>query len=187
MCGDILAQIKLVDRYGNEIYGQFKRLDIKYIDKIIKLEEEIVQSLVDMNFYATTDRDEYIECIKRDAYILGVVTIYDELIAMGVYIKYGYSKHNYGYDLEIQGEELLNVGQIQSTVVKENYRGNGLQEIICSKLEEIAKSDNSRILSATVAPNNIYSLNNFKKLGYSVEKEKIKYGSYLRYILKKAL
>jgi len=147
-----MEKIELKDTYGNLVEVFIKRLDISYIDKIMTLQKEVVDNLVDKNFYASTDRNEYIKYMENGANILGVVTLEEELIAMGVYVKFGYGEHNYGYDLDIKEEELLNVGQIESTLVKSEY-----------------------------------SLNNFKKLGYTVEKEKLKYGNYLRYILKKEL
>ena len=182
-----MEKIELKDTYGNLVEVFIKRLDISYIDKIMILQKEVVDNLVDKNFYASTDKGEYIKYIENGAHIVGIVTLEDELIAMGVYVKFGYGEHNYGYDLDIKDEELLSVGQIESTVVKNEYRGNGLQRILCIKLEEVAKQDNIRTLAATVAPKNSCSLNNFKKLGYTVEKEKLKYGNYLRYILKKEL
>ena len=182
-----MGNIKLKDKTGNEVEAKFKKLDASYIDKIMELQKDIIDNLLDKNFYASTDKEGFISDINRGAHIVGCVTSDDELIAMGVYIKFGYDDCNYGYDLDIEGEELLKVGQIESTVVRESFRGNRLQYIICSKLEDIAREDNISILGATVAPKNIYSLNNFKRLGYSVEKEKLKYGNYLRYILKKEL
>lgn len=106
---------------------------------------------------------------------------------MGVYVSLGIDEDNYGYDLGIEGEQLLKVCQIESTVVKKNYRGNGLQKIICNELENIGIRDGMNIISATVYPENKYSLNTFLNLGYQVKREKIKYGGYRRYILEKKL
>lgn len=182
-----MEEIKLINTDGTEVTARFKMLDLDYIDKIIELEGEVINKLADKDLYAITTREEYIECITCGGYILGCVTLDDELVAIGVYVKYGYSEHNYGYDLDISGDELLYVGQIQSTAVKEEYRGNGLQRIICNNLENIARKEDTKVLGATVSPKNLYSLNNFKRMGYTVQKEKIKYGNYLRYILKKEL
>ena len=111
----------------------------------------------------------------------------DEIIAMGVYAKKGYDKGNYGYDIELKGEELLNVGQIESTVVREEYRGNKLQRIICEELEKIAIENNTKIVCATASPYNEFSVNTFKSLGYEIKKDKIKYGGLRRYVLVKEL
>lgn len=182
-----MENIRIKDKYGNRLKGVFKKLDITYIDKIMELQKDVVDSLIDKEFYASMDREGFIEYIENGAYILGCVTQEDDLIAMGVYIKFGYGECNYGYDLDIKGDELLKVGQIEATIVKEAYRGNRLQHIMCRELEDIAKGDDVRVLGATVAPKNIYSLSNFKNSGYTVEKEKLKYGNYLRCILKKEL
>ena len=127
---------------------------------------------------------KYISTDKVD--ILGCVTVEDNnLVAMGVYAKLGYQKSNYGYDIELEGKELLKVGQIESTVVRDDFRGNKLQKIICEHLEKIGKEKNTPIMCATTSPYNEYSLNTFKTLGYTVRKDKLKYGGLRRYVLVK--
>ena len=95
--------------------------------------------------------------------------------------------NNYGYDLELNEEELLDVGQIESTVVAPEYRGNSLQKKICNELEKISIANNDKLLCATVSPYNKYSLNSFLELGYKIEKDKLKYGGLRRYVVVKKL
>ena len=70
--------------------------------------------------------EEYINCNGK---IIGCLTNEDELIAMGVYAKKGYDESNYAYDIGLNGEEVLKVAQIESTIVKSEYRGNKLQKM----------------------------------------------------------
>ena len=111
----------------------------------------------------------------------------DELIAMGVYAKKGYDESNYAYDIGLNGEEVLKVAQIESTIVKSEYRGNKLQRLICEELEKIARKDDIEILSATASPYNEFSVNTFMNLGYEIKKDKLKYGGLRRYVLVKEL
>lgn len=181
--------IKIKNKYGNIIECYLKELDISYLDKIDKLQNEIVEGLEDKEWFATTEKEQYESYLRdKETIILGVVNKNnDELIAMSVYVKFGYDEENYGYDLDISGEELLSVAQIESSMVRKEYRGNGLQVLLCSELEKVARNDHMKILSATVCPNNKYSLNSVTKLGYKAVKEKLKYGGYRRYILMKKL
>lgn len=165
-----------------------RQLDLTYVKKIVQLEQEVLRSLIDGESYSCSSEEEFEKGMKENVLkVLGCLTEDNKLIAMGVYAKYDYSEENYGYDLDIEGEELLKVGQIESTIVKEEYRGNKLQKRICRKLEYISKEDFTEIMAATVYPKNEYSLNTFLSLGYEVKKEKLKYGGYRRYILGKIL
>ena len=146
-----------------------------------------MEDLEDKELYAPTDKEEFIEFIVKSGKVIGFVDENDVLIAMGAYVKKGYSEGNYGYDLGIEGEMLLNVAQVESTVVRSDYRGNGLQKILCEKIEEIAKKEKVKILASTASPYNGYSVNTFKKLGYKIKKEKLKYGGLRRYVLAKEI
>ena len=106
---------------------------------------------------------------------------------MGVYVKKGYDKSNYGYDIGLDNDDVLKVGQIESTVVKEEYRGNKLQKIICKELEKIALKNGTKILCATASPYNEFSVNTFKSLGYEIKEDKLKYGGLRRYVLAKII
>lgn len=179
--------LELKRKDGKVVSATLKILDLTYVDKIMELQEIILDGLEDKSLYAATERDEFIEYINSFGKIVGYVTDNDELVAMGVYAKKGYLKGNYGYDIELEGEELLKVGQIESTVVRSEYRGNRLQKIICEVLENVAKEENTPILCATASPYNEFSVNTFIKLGYEIKKDKIKYGGLRRYVLVKEL
>ena len=58
---------------------------------------------------------------------------------------------------------------------------------MCESLEDIGIRREMNYICATVAPENIYSLNTFKKLGYNIITEKLKYGGLNRYVLMKNL
>ena len=177
--------LNLKRKDGIEVKAELKVLNISYLDKIMELQKIIIDGLENKELYADTEREEFEDYIKKNGKILGCVTEDDELIAMGVYAKKGYDKSNYGYDIGLENEELLKIGQIESTVVKEEYRGNKLQKIICEELEKIAVKEDTKILCATASPYNEFSVNTFKNLGYEIKKDKLKYGGLRRYVLAK--
>lgn len=183
-----MEKIILKRRDGELVKAALKVLDLNYIDKIMELQSDIYEKLENKDFYACSTRDEFISTINGKGRIIGYISLKDdELIAMSVYIEYGYDEHNYGYDIEIQGEELLKVGQIESMLVSEKYRGNRLQKRMGKRLETIGISLGKKYICATVAPNNVYSLNTFKELEYNIMAEKLKYGGLRRYVLMKEL
>jgi GNAT superfamily N-acetyltransferase len=179
--------LKLKNKSGIIVNARYKVLDSSYIDKIVNLQDNIMENLEDKQLYAPTEKDEFISYLRNGGKIIGYVDEKNELIAMAVYIKKGYGKGNYGYDLDLEGEKLLEVAQVESTVVRSDYRGNGLQRVLCEKIEEIAKEERVKILTSTASPYNKYSVNTFKKLGYEIKKEKLKYGGLRRYVLAKEI
>ncbi|MGG7177923.1 GNAT family N-acetyltransferase [Clostridium paraputrificum] len=179
--------IELKRKDGQKIKAKLILLDDNYMDKIMELQEVIYLGLDDKQLYSPSTKEEFSEFISEKGRIVGCVTEDNELVAMGVYCKLGYEESNYGYDIELHGEELLKVGQIESTLVKAEYRGNRLQKKICEVLEAIGKANNTPIMCATASPYNDYSVNTFKNLGYKIAKDKIKYGGLRRYVLVKEL
>lgn len=183
-----MKTIVLNKKDGSSVQAELKILDLSYLDEIMKLQDNIYKGLEDKGFYFCSTREEFQETIDKNGKILGCVSLDDnQLIALGVYIEYGFEEHNYGYDIDIQGDELLKVGQLESTLVLADYRGNKLQRIICSYLEEIGKEAGMKWICATVEPNNKFSLNTFKELGYKIVVDKLKYGGLRRYVLSKEL
>ena len=170
------------------VEAEFKLLDISYIDEVMKLQNLISKSIENKEIFAVTSREEFEEYFLENGKILGCVTKEkSKLIAIGVLVRFGYNKENYGYDLGIEGEKLLKIGQIDTVAVLEEYRGNKLQYLLIKYLEELAQSMGINIMCATVSPYNKYSLYTFEKLGYQVKKDKLKYGGLRRYILSKEL
>ena len=183
-----MKKINLNKRDGSIVEAEIKALDLTYMDAIMKLQHNIYDGLENKSFYACSDKEEFENTLKGKGKIIGCVSLKDnELIAMGVYIEYGYEDHNYGYDINIHGEELLKVGQLESTVVSENYRGNRLQKLMCEMLEEVGGNAGMKYICATVAPDNKYSVNTFTNLGYKILADKLKYGGLRRYVLMKEL
>ncbi len=164
-----------------------KVLDKSYIEQIMSLQHEIMMNIGNPELLAVSDQEEFEEAIQEKGCIMGYVTEDNQLVAMGTYLNFGYDKRNYGYDIDLTGEALLEVGQIEATVVSVNYRGLGLQRKLCAALEEEARKRGNKLLCATASPLNEYSVRNFLKLGYTIKKEKLKYGGLRRYILEKVL
>jgi len=185
---DRMKKILLNKKDGKNIEAELKLLDLSYIDKIMEFQKKIYDGLENKNFYSCSDKEDFEKTINGKGKIIGCVSLMNnELISIGVYIEYGYEDHNYGYDIEIKGEELLKVGQIESTLVSEDYRGNRLQKIMCKFLEELGKKAGMKYICATAAPNNKYSVITFTKLGYKIMADKLKYGGLRRYVFMKEI
>ena len=171
---------------GQTKLAYFKKLTLEDIDEVLALQDEVVRGLERREFYCDMNKEEFSKSINDfGGTMVGCVTEDNVIVAIGLYVSFQYDEENYGYDLGLSGEELLKVGQVEATIVKQEFRGNRLQDKLCEVLEDIAIRDGKKIIGATVAPENKYSLNTFLNRGYEIYEEKIKYGGYRRYILKK--
>lgn len=183
----MIKELVVKRKDGELINVIIKKLDLSHINKIMELQENILAGIENKETYAPSTIDEFKEVILGKGEIIGCITEKDKLIAMGVYVENKYDEHNYGYDLEIQGNDLLKVCQIESTIVDEDYRGNRLQKTICETIESIAKERRMKLITATASPYNPFSVNTFIALGYEIKKDKLKYGGLRRYVLAKNL
>lgn len=172
---------------GESTVLSLKLLDATYLDQILHLQEEIIADLPDSSWYVPTTLAEFNDYLSGLGTLLGYVTQDDELAALGIYAHYKDPAHNYGSDLELPQEQLAFVGQIDCTIVKKSFRGNKLQQHLCYAIESIAQKEGMSLLSATVSPDNIYSLSTFIDIGYTIRCEKLKYGGLRRYVLAKEL
>ena len=179
--------LKLKRKDGVMVDTQLIELKLSDTDKIMQLQEAIINGLENKEIYAETEKEEFEEYLNGKGKIIGYITNDNELIAMGVYANKGYDKENYAYDLDLCGEAVLKVGQIESTIVKDEYRGNKLQKLMCEELEKIARENNDEILCATASPYNKFSVNTFINLEYEIKRDKLKYGGLRRYVLVKNL
>ncbi len=98
----------------------------------------------------------------------------------------GLDAYNYGYDLELEKDALLQVINMDTVAVHPDYRGMGLQRRLMEAAEGEIQKRGAHILLCTVHPDNQFSLNNFLKQGYTIQKRLPKYGSE-RYVLRKDL
>lgn len=164
-----------------------KPLDLSYLDQMLNLQQEIFDGLSNKELLGLSDYDEFKNCICHNGTAIGVVTAQNELIALGLYIEKGYDESNYAYDLNMTGDDVLRVGQIECTLVQEAYRGNRLQKIMCEALEAIGRNNGNTLICATASPYNEYSVATFKNLGYEIKVDKLKYGGLRRYVFAKSL
>lgn len=182
----MIKRIKITNREMNkEEVATLRIVKKEELSKVMKLQEKIMEWLENKDLYAQPAEEEFVESIEGKGDIIGCFNEEDELIAMGVYCLHGMGKENYGYDIDLEGEDLLKVAQIEATVVHKDYRGNKLQNIICEEIEALAINDHMEILMATASPDNPHSLNTFLNNGFEVKKEKLKYGGLKRAILEK--
>lgn len=67
-------KINLKDKSGNIVNVVMKTLSNKYVENIMRLQEDIFNLLEDKSFFAKTEKYEFEDIINKNGEILGVVT-----------------------------------------------------------------------------------------------------------------
>ena len=96
-------------------------------------------------------------------------------------------EENLGEYLRLTSEEMERVAHMEIAMVRKAYRGQGLQKRMMQEAEKRLKEAGYHYLMGTAHPKNVYSVNNFKKLGYEIVAEDLKYGGLPRYIFCKEI
>ena len=89
--------------------------------------------------------------------------------------------------LNLNEEELTRVAHMEIAMVDEEFRGRGLQKELMKTAEEHLKFLGYHWLMGTAHPENVYSVNNFRKLGYEIVAKDLKYGGLPRYVFCKKI
>ncbi len=165
---------------------EFKECSIKDIDAICEIQEKAFENLQNSNLLRRNSREMLERCLKKPHYTLGAFHN-EKLIAFAILYDGETTTENIGYDIGVKGDELISVANIKLIIVLPDYRGNGLQVKLVSKLEKVAQDNGKKILCATVSPDNAYSIKNFEQLGYVFYSQKEKYGGLVRNIYYKKI
>lgn len=152
---------------------------------INKFQDEMYELIEEKEVYCKTSTAELMEFCQMGADILGLFDGH-RFIAYSVAYYPGNRQENYGYELGVRGEELLQWADFGITVVHVDYRGNNLQQKLLQMFEDY-KPEQIHYVGCTVSPINQYSLHNVEMLGYQVKCRKIMYGNFDRFILVKTL
>lgn len=99
----------------------------------------------------------------------------------------GTSSDNMARYMNLAQSEYDHVTYMDSAAVDPKFRGNHLQQRLILQAEEELKGTPYYHLMCTVHPENQYSLNNMKKLGYQVVAKDRMYGGLPRLVLYKRL
>jgi len=161
----------------------FRRGTYADIETFIQFLEEIRTGMTHKDWFYL-DPPDVIRAMMADGTMqLWLAMEEDRLAAVFDVLHPGLNSYNYGYDLDLCEEELLQVVHMDTSAVHPDYRGLGLQARMVHMAEQ-ELSGRKRILLSTVHPENRFSLNNMLNQGYGIQKRVGKYGSE-RYVLRK--
>lgn len=151
---------------------------------VVDLNEMVYAALPDKSVLRHNSPEMIASCLENPNVTLG---IWDGnlLVAIGMLYVPQCLEEDHFHDLDLQGD--YKSANQKLFLVRDGYRGMGLQRRLIRKVESIAIERGYNLLCTTCAPNNAFSINNFLKEGYVYAKTETKYGGLVRNLYYKVL
>ncbi len=163
---------------------EFRKGTLKDTETFLQFLEAVKKEMAQQDWFYL-DPPDVVRAMMADGTMeLWVAMDGDRIAAAFDILHPGLASYNYGYDLDLTEEELLQVVHMDTSAVHADYRGQGLQGKMVRTAEAELSGQGRKILLCTVHPENRYSLNNMLKQGYQIQRRVAKYGSE-RYVLRK--
>ena len=160
------------------------RCTLADFDAVIELNETVYAALSDKSMLRHNSPEMIASCLEEPNVTLG---IWDDnlLVAIGMLYVPQCVEEDHFHGLDLQGD--YRSANQKLFLVREGYRGLGLQRRLIREVEKVAIKRGFNLLCTTVAPNNEFSINNFLKEGYVYAKTEMKYGGLERNLYYKFL
>ena len=156
---------------------ELRRCQPADLQAVIDLNEAIYAALPDKSVLRHNSPEMIATCLEEPNVTLGMWDG-DLLVAIGMLYVPQCIEEDHFHDLNLQGN--YKSANQKLFLVREGYRGLGLQRKLIREVEKIALARGYNLLCTTVAPNNDFSINNFLKEGYVYAKTEEKYGGLMR-------
>ena len=163
---------------------QLRPCQLSDLQAVIDLNEAIYSALPDKSILRHNSPEMIASCMEEPNFTLGIWEG-DTLIAIGMLYVPQCIEEDHFHDLGLEGE--YKSANQKLFLVRDGYRGLGLQRKLIREVEKIAMARGYNLLCTTVAPNNDFSINNFLKEGYVYAKTEEKYGGLIRNLYYKVL
>ena len=154
------------------------RKDLPTIMQIMHAALELTE---DKSWYAV-DGEEFVgKCIEGQGFTLKAIV--DGQIAGFLTVRYPWKEEdNLGEYIGLSEEEKMYVAHMESAAVLPEYRGLRIQNQLMAKGFALLNQTEYKYVMGTAHPDNIFSVNNFLKLGYEIVADVKKYGGLRRYV-----
>jgi ribosomal protein S18 acetylase RimI-like enzyme len=156
------------------------------VTRIHQLMNQAYEGLRDKSLFVVDGEDIIKSCVSDHGFII-CADYEDQMIGFVMVLYPGITSKNYGTYINLEENKLAKVCHIESVVVDQSHRGNGLQVKLIALAEQDLISTPYVYSMATVSPKNVHSLNNFQALGYQVVGHQQLYGGLERHILLKEI
>lgn len=166
-----------------------KELSLKHIEKILSLQNVVIEALENKNTLQPLTLEEYEYILTGNGLMIGAF-VDEELIAFRALLAPPTDDEEHlGLDIGLPENELHRVIYQEISNVHPACRGNGLQKILANVIMKQLQQEHSKYdyVCCTVAPFNIPSLKDKFAQGMEITALKEKYNGRLRYVFMKDL
>ncbi len=154
------------------------------LDAVMELQDVTISGLKDKTILRKNSPEIFAQALSERNIALGVF-VENDLIAIGIAVDPVPPETDLRVNLDkFSVDKAMDLKLI---IVKEEYRGNGLQRKLIRLLEEEALSRGFTHFCTSVSPDNPHSFNNFLAMGYEFDHQEELYGGLLRNIYVKEL
>ena len=184
---------------------QLRKCTINDFQAVVELNETVYASLPDQSVLRHNTPEMIASCLQEPNVTLGFWD-YEKLVAIGVLYVPQCLEEDHAHDvlefldnltfghldirtIGLEGLEKLGIKAANQKLflVRESYRGLGLQRKLIQEVEKLAIQRGFNLLCTTCAPSNSFSINNFLKEDYKYAKTEEKYGGLVRNLYYKQL
>ena len=151
------------------------------IPEIMRIMDVALSLVEDKSWYAVDSEEFMRKHIAEQGFTLKAMV--DGNLAGFLTVRYPKKdEDNLGDYIGLSGEEKMFVAHMESAAVLPEFRGLRIQNKLMAKGFELLKDTEYKYAMGTAHPDNIFSVNNFLKLGYEVVADVKKYGGLRRYV-----
>lgn len=151
---------------------------------ILELQDKIFDGLEDESVLRRNSRENFEKCLCEPNCTLG---LYDDDDMIGVIIIAVPASGMTDLHEDLERHEVRNPATFKLVMVKEDYRGHGLQKSLMWVLEKLAYIRGYEYLCVSVSPNNEFSRNNIAGSGYEYDHRGMMYNDLDREVYVKEL
>lgn len=151
------------------------------VPAIFSIMEQACSLMQNPEWYVIEDIPYLKKHVEQEGTILKAVV--DGVLAGFLVIRYPKeAEDNLGSYVSLTAQERELVAHMESAAVRPEFRGMGIQKKLMKKGEEMLANTEYTYLMGTAHPDNVYSVNNFRQLGYEIIAKENKYGGLSRYV-----
>jgi GNAT superfamily N-acetyltransferase len=149
---------------------------------LLDLHKVVIDNLPEPVVLYERDADFFERCTSDRGCVVGALHA-GRMISYAALFRPGPGEENYGEDLGLPHEELMNVGHLAGSAVRPEYRGNGLQAMLVDLRTRFARENGIQHMCGEVLPMNIISIANHLAEGFLLKADKIDKIGLVCYVL----
>lgn len=156
------------------------------LSEIMNIMHTALGLVEDKSWYAVDGEEFVAKCIEGQGFTLKAMV--DGNMAGFLTIRYPWKDDdNLGDYIGLSEEEKMFVAHMESAAVLPKYRGLRIQNQLMARGFERLKETEYKYVMGTAHPDNVFSVNNFLKLGYEIVADVKKYGGLRRYVFNQTI